>query len=287
MTTEERRRAPRLRRGRHGADRVPMAGNLNSMFPYIMKRRCDSVAYYPMSIDVENLLAYIEANKSTEMAMTFFQAVLLALAKILRERPALNRYIIGRRVYQRHNVELAFLARREYSENSTETNVWVSIEPGDRRAEILRKITGNIQIAKSGSDKDDEKAIGAFLRLPRWALRLAIRFLEWYDFYFDTPKPFRGGVDPLRCSAYIANVGSVGLGAPYHHLFEWGTCSLFVSIGKIEPRVCVGADGKPTVRRMVDLRFALDERIADGFYDARSLELFAEYLLDPRQLETL
>ncbi|MDR1807511.1 MAG: 2-oxo acid dehydrogenase subunit E2, partial [Propionibacteriaceae bacterium] len=69
--------------------------------------------------------------------------------------------------------------------------------------------------------------------------------------------------------------------APYHHLFEWGTCSLFVAIGRIEPRVTVGEDGQPTVRRMMDLRIALDERIADGYYDARSLERFTEYLTHP------
>lgn len=251
-----------------------------------MKGRNDSIAYYPINIDVENLLDYIEKNKGTDKEMTVFQAVILALTKILRVRPTLNRYIIGRRLYQRHNVVFSFMARLKYQDDSQETNVVVTLKPEDDRATIISKLTGEIRTAKQGTQKDDDKLVGMFMRLPRSLLRIAIKLLEWYDFYFDTPG-FLRGIDPLRCSVYVANLGSVGLGAPYHHLFEWGTCSLFVCIGKIKPTVVVGEDGQPTVRRTVDLRVSLDERIADGYYDARSLEMMEEYLRNPSLLEDL
>jgi pyruvate/2-oxoglutarate dehydrogenase complex dihydrolipoamide acyltransferase (E2) component len=77
------------------------------------------------------------------------------------------------------------------------------------------------------------------------------------------------------------------MGAAYHHLFEWGTCSLFVTIGKIKPTVVVGPDGNPAVRRTMELKIALDERIADGYYDARALELFDQYLNEPDQLRRI
>jgi hypothetical protein len=251
-----------------------------------MKGRNNSIAYYPMTIDCEPLLAYIEAVKGTEKEISFFEAVLLALTKILRERPTLNRYIIGRRLWQRQDVELSFVARREYQLDSTETNVYIKIKPEDDTAIALAKIRGEIKTAKSGDEKDDDKLIELFMRMPRGVLRVALKALDLWDFYFDTPG-FLNGVDPLRCSAYLANLGSVGMGAPYHHLFEWGTCSLFVCIGQVKPTVCVGDDGKPAVKRMVELRIALDERIADGYYDARALELFTTYLTDPTQLEKI
>ena len=50
------------------------------------------------------------------------------------------------------------------------------------------------------------------------------------------------------------------------------------------PTVCVGEDGQPTVRRTVELKIALDERIADGYYDARALDLFDTYLNDELDL---
>ncbi|MCL2785245.1 MAG: 2-oxo acid dehydrogenase subunit E2 [Propionibacteriaceae bacterium] len=278
---------PRKRRGdRYDASRVKLSYDLNAMFPYLMKGRNDSIAYFPISVNAEPLLAYIEKNKGTDNEITIFQAFMLALVKTLRARPTLNRYIIGRRLYQRHNVVLSFIARQKYSDDSQETNVLVTIKPEDDRATAIAKLTGEIRVAKKGEQKDDDKLVGMFLHLPRGLLRFAIKLLEWWDFYVDTPG-FLKGIDPLRASVYVANLGSVGLGAPYHHLFEWGTCSLFVSIGKIEPTVCVGDDGQPTVRKMAQLRVALDERIADGYYDARSLELMMDYLEHPEMLETL
>jgi pyruvate/2-oxoglutarate dehydrogenase complex dihydrolipoamide acyltransferase (E2) component len=231
-------------------------------------------------------MAYLGQNKGTEKEITFFEAVLIALTKILRERPTLNRYIIGRRLYQRHDVELSFIARREYKLESTETNVYVKVKDEDSVETLLAKIRGEIKTAKSGEEKEDDNLIALFLRLPRGVLRVALKALEMWDFYFDTPG-FLRGVDPLRCSAYVANLGSVGMGACYHHLFEWGTCSLFVTVGQVKPTVCVGEDGQPAVRRMVDIMIALDERIADGYYDARALESFATFFSDPAQLEEL
>jgi hypothetical protein len=275
----------RRRGDRHDATRVDLGRGFKAIFPYLMKGRNESIAYYPVLVDAEPLLAYLEQKKGTEQQITVFEAFLLALVRILRERPTLNRYFIGRRLYQRRNVELSFVARRQYTDDTSEANVFVHVLPTDDTAAILRKIRGEIHTAKTDTT-DDEALIGLFMRLPRGVLRAALKLLEWWDFYFDTPG-FLRGIDPLRCSAYIANLGSVGMGAAYHHLFEWGTCSLFVTIGQIKPTVCVGDDGQPAVKRMVELRISLDERIADGYYDATALNLFDTYLRDPVELERL
>jgi hypothetical protein len=278
--------ADRRRRGRHGATRVDLGRSFNAMFPFIMKGRNESIAYYPVLVDAENLMAYVEAKKGTDEEITIFEAILLALVRILRERPTLNRYIIGRRLYQRRDVELSFVARRQYTLDSSETNVFVAVKPDDDAEAALRKVRGEIRTAKSGEQKSDEGLIELFLRLPRSVLQLAVNLLSIWDFYVDTPA-FLRGVDPLRCSAYVANLGSVGMGAAYHHLFEWGTCSLFVTIGQVQPTVVVGEDGNPAVRRTVELKIALDERIADGYYDARALELFDTYLNHPEELRQI
>jgi len=272
------------RRGdRYDATRVDLGRGFKAVFPYIMKGRNESIAYYPVQLDAENLLAYVEQHKGTPQELTIFEAVLLALTRILRERPTLNRYIIGRRLYQRRNVDLSFVARKKYTLDSDESNVFVKIRPEDDVDTILGKIRGEIHTVKTGDQTADEGLIDLFLRLPRGLMRVAVKLLDAWDFYVDTPG-FLRGVDPLRCSAYIANLGSVGMGAAYHHLFEWGTCSLFVTIGQIKPTVVVGEDGQPTVRRTLELKIALDERIADGYYDARALELFDDYLNDPAKL---
>lgn len=279
-------RQARRRGDRHDASRVDLGRGFKAMFPYLMKGRNESIAYYPVSFDAEPLLAYIEEHRGTDESFTLFEAFMLALVRILRERPALNRYFIGRRLYQRHDVVLSFVARRAYTDDAEETTVLVHIRNSDDADTVLRKIRGEIKVAKGGEEKSDEELISLFMRLPRGVLRVAIKLLEWWDFYVDTPG-FLRGIDPMRCSAMVANLGSVGMGAAYHHLFEWGTCSLFITIGQVRPAVCVGDDGRPAVKQMAELRIAFDERVADGYQDARALERLADYLADPAQLRRL
>lgn len=273
--------------GRYDARRIQLPTDLNAIFPYLMKGRNDSAVYYPLKADVENLLVYIEEKKGTEKEITFFQAVLLALVKVMREFPELNRYIIGRRLYERYAVSLGFIAKRELSVEGSETNVSLYIKNEEKRDEILGKIKGNIKVAKSGEEKDDDKIIGSLMKLPRFFLRFVIKMLETYDFYIDTPKFLRNGVDPLRCSAYVANLGSVGIDAPYHHLFEWGTCSMFLTIGMIKAEPVISEEMKISHRRMVEFKVTLDERISDGYYFARALDRFRELLDNPILLEEI
>ena len=66
----------------------------------------------------------------------------------------------------------------------------------------------------------------------------------------------------------LSNLGSIKCRSAYHHLNEYGTNSIVITIGTIYEE-----DG----RYKVDIGATLDERIADGFYFAKSLKL-VEYI---------
>jgi pyruvate/2-oxoglutarate dehydrogenase complex dihydrolipoamide acyltransferase (E2) component len=248
-----------------------------------MKRRNDSIVLFSEVMNAEPLLDYIQKKKEEGTSITFFQMLLLAMIKVMKERPALNRYVIGRRIYQRKAIDISFVAKRDMSDESEETVVNIRVKDGEPFENIVGKIIGGIRSAKEGAVKEDDKLISAFMRLPRCVLRALLRIIEWYDFYFDTPKLLRG-VDPLRCSAFVANLGSVGIEAPYHHLYEWGTCSIFMAVGRIKPTPYVTEAGTVEAQNMVEIKISLDERIADGFYFARSLDIFKHYIQNPNLL---
>ena len=84
----------------------------------------------------------------------------------------------------------------------------------------------------------------------------------------------------------ITNLGSIGIDAAWHHMYEHGTVSIFTAIGKAGPMQFETEDGGLEVRRGVILRFAFDERVADGYYAARSLDLLQRYAEQPWLLET-
>jgi hypothetical protein len=232
-----------------------------------------------VDIDVEPLLRHIERRGD----FTFFQAVILALCKTLQQRPGANRFYQGRRLYQRRDVEMSFIARRRMDEEGTETSVKLRVKPDDDMDGVLAQMNRDVEAARRGEDKDDDKLFRFFLGMPRFLLRAAVAFLNWCDFHLVFPKDIEA-LDPLHCSVFLSNLGSVGIDAPFHHLYEWGNCSLFVCVGKIGKRVAVLDDGTVGVKTMCDFKITLDERIADGYYFARTFELFRRYLEHPETI---
>jgi hypothetical protein len=267
--------------------RVVKVHALNAMFPYMFRSRTESLVYFNATLEVENLLAYIEKKKAEGEELKFFQMFMAALVKLFKERPHLNRFVSGRKLYQRNDIKLSFIAKKAASDEGEETNVALTFNDKTTFQEVIDKLKRDIKVAKSDDvKKDDDKIIEGFMKMPRFILRIMFAFLRWMDFYFNMPRMFTD-VDPLRCSAYVANLGSIGIEAPYHHLFEWGNCSLFLAIGRIRYMPVALEDGTLVSKKMVEVKVTIDERIADGFYFARSLELMQKYLNDPESIENL
>jgi hypothetical protein len=71
--------------------------------------------------------------------------------------------------------------------------------------------------------------------------------------------------------------------ATYHHLFEYGTIPIFVTIGRLHRAPFVHDDGSVRSREVFMLRYTYDERVEDGFYAARPRALQA-LLEEPERL---
>jgi hypothetical protein len=91
---------------------------------------------------------------------------------------------------------------------------------------------------------------------------------------------------PFWASIFFTNVGSVGIDAPLHHNFNMGTCGLFIALGKIRKEHVLGADGKTSTRDRVRVTFTYDDRICDGIYCGRAIDLFRSFVENPRPLES-
>jgi pyruvate/2-oxoglutarate dehydrogenase complex dihydrolipoamide acyltransferase (E2) component len=88
----------------------------------------------------------------------------------------------------------------------------------------------------------------------------------------------------MFASAFLANLGSVGVDGAFHHLYDYGTVSLFVVVGKVGPQVFPDEGGTPTVRTGLRAGFSFDERINDGHYCVAALRLAKELVENPAQL---
>jgi hypothetical protein len=87
--------------------------------------------------------------------------------------------------------------------------------------------------------------------------------------------------DPMFASLFLANLGSIQMDAGFHHLYEYGNIPIFLMVGQAKPELVVGEDQQPVVKDLMTVRYSFDERVEDGLYCARALELLREVVEDP------
>jgi len=245
------------RGGRRDGVRVRAQHDLNALFPYLMKRRCDSLIFFTVQLDMEPLLDYIAREKEEGREVRFFEFFCAATVKLLFEREQINRFVKGRRLYQRQAVEISTVAKREMSDQGAETNLILRFDKEVSYNDIVGELKSRIKTVRTSAPPKDDKIFALFLKLPRSLLMAVVRVFELMDWGRGPPR-FIEEIDPMRASVFIANLGSVGVDAPYHHLYEWGTCSLFITIGRIKKMPVVLEDDTLGVRTMVECKIVLD-----------------------------
>jgi len=243
---------------------IRAAHKYRKMMPYLMRGRNESVVYFDDYVDVEELLQYVQDVKAKgDFNADITHCTIGAIAIGFHENPKMNRFVAGRRLYQRDGVHLTFSMKREQLNRAAKVAISkLEIPPTQTFKELCERMNQNIAVERSGEKTYTDKELDLIMLLPRPLLRGAVALMRLVDYYGLLPKSFIDG-DAMFASAVVANLGSLNMSAGYHHFYEWGTASLFMMIGKIEERPVV-IDGEIQVRKQMLIRFSFDERIDDG-----------------------
>ena len=266
---------------RKEATRVRNVDTFMKMVPYLMRSRDASCVYLKEVIDATNLVKFIEEN---DKKYSYFGVVLSAITRTLALRPHMNRFVQGLRHYQRRKIVLSFVAKKKFTEEAIETNVKIAFDRYATLDDVTERLSGSIKVAKDESKDDTDELLTKLMKMPRFMLRMVMSFMDWLDFHGWYPK-FMNDVDPMMSSAFITNLGSIGLETvPFHHLYDRGTCSLFVALGKVHKGM-INVEGEGLVERdVIEIAITLDERISNGFYYIKAIELMKDLLKHPEKL---
>ncbi|NLJ47716.1 MAG: 2-oxo acid dehydrogenase subunit E2 [Treponema sp.] len=263
------------------------------IMPYLMPDKAGSIIFYQEDYDVTDCLGFVKdwnrRNSRTEGALlTLFEVVMVAAARAVALRPRINRFIANRRYYQRNQILLSFVAKKELSDDGKEVNVKVPFDPEETLSSAARKVRDYIKKAISEDGLENERVVDSVMRLPSFLLKIINFAYNWLDDHNLLPYSVTES-DPMWSTIFLANVGSFGLNPPFHHLFERGTCPIFMAVGKVrdENRLSATPDGSPRVetRKILRVNYSFDDRIADGIYMGRSLELVRRFVEDPAALD--
>jgi 2-oxoacid dehydrogenases acyltransferase (catalytic domain) len=255
------------------------------MFPYLMRTRTESTIYHAQRLRIGKTLAWLDkANAAQGKKISIFYVLLAAGVRTLAMRPEANRFVVGRRIYQRRTIDLSFVVKRELSEEASETTVKITFDPHSTIADVVEHVSSVVKATRQSRTSRDEGAAAIVTRLPRSLIRLAVWALRTLDYFGLLPGPFIKG-DALYASAFLANLGSIGLDAVFHHMYEWGNAPFFVTIGRPKKEPVVDERGELRVEDVLDLKFSLDERITDGVYFQTTINFLSDLIENPEKLE--
>ena len=261
---------------------------LTTIMTHIMPKRTAAEVYVNERIDATELLKFIaEKNlQHPEYRTTLFHCFVVAIARMIRERPKMNRFVQGRRVYERYDISIGFVAKRQFADNAEESLMFYVPKDADTLDTLSRKIAGDVRETKKSASSTGgiDAVVDGFAKIPRLLLMLIIRIIRWLDFWGLNPKALTEG-DTNYSTVLLTNLGSIRGPAVYHHLNDYGTNSIVVSIGTLHKEEVVMPDGHKEIRDIVEIGCTLDERIADGFYFVRSLKLVKHIFAHPELLD--
>ncbi len=261
---------------------------LQTVMAHLMRNRTDCEVYLQDTIDITELMAYLEQRNAQhpEYKTTLFHCFVAVLARMVRERPLMNRYIQGRRTYERYDVSLAFVCKRRFTDHAEEALMFLVPKDTDTIDEISQKIIGDVKETRKSEHSTGgvDAILDALAKLPRPLLMFVIYLIRVMDFWGISPDFLTDG-DPNYSSVFFSNLGSIKCPSVYHHLNNYGTNSIMITIGTIRKEQKLMPDGTSQIRDVVDIGATLDERIADGFYFARSLKLVRFICAHPELLE--
>ncbi len=275
-----------MARDRFDGTAVPNVHPVRRIMPFIMPTKNGAFVLFEHDIPTAPLIAFLaDANRTrpADRPITMFHCVLRAIGIALNEFPRLNRYVSGSRLYARKSVWLAFSAKQRLERDAPLFTAKLEALPDEPLGTFVDRILSVLGDGRSGKESHADREIKGFLKLPGPVLRAAVKMQRVLDGWNLLPSSLLAD-DPLYASAFIANLGSVGLDAAFHHLYEYGTIPIFATMGRIHRAPHVYENGSVGSREVFRMRYTYDERVEDGFYAARALERLAACLNDPSTL---
>lgn len=254
------------------------------IMPCVMLDRADSQVYFKQDIALKYLDEYIDRKAQEGIRLSYMNIIYAAIVRIIGERPRLNRFAMNGALYQRDKIYVSLVIKKSLTDDGVETPLKLKFNGDENIFEIKEKLDATIEKNKDveAANKTD-KLVSILSAIPSGLIRAIVKFLMFLDKHGIMPKKIIEA-SPFHTSVFLTNVGSLGIDSIYHHIYNFGTTSMFFSMGK-KKKSYIYEDEEFKEEKCITLAFVGDERICDGYYYASSFKLLSKYLKKPELLE--
>ena len=271
---------------RYDGYRIRKGDPTNVIIPFLMKERNDAQVLFDVELDLTKVDAILKEKRKNGEDIGLLDYIMTALVRNLSQLPRANRFVAGRRLYARKDILISMAVKKKLDLNTPETIVKFKFNPEDSVNEVKENLHKNIADNKG---VETSNSMDGFLKivnhLPRFLYSAAVSFVTWLDFHGIMPK-YINEISPFHTSIFLTNMGSIGADPIYHHIYNWGTTSIFIAMGRKRKVTITNSDGTITEKKIINLRFTADERIADGMYLSAFVKNLTYLFQNPEQLET-
>ena len=254
--------------------------------PFFMRTRLDSQNLFEEVIPIDEMEEFVRQHKDDIPGLSLMHIFIAACVRMLAQYPHANRFVVFNKIFARKTISCSIAIKRSLTIDGEETLIKPEFSPFDTLQDVVRRV--NEEYEKKGNVGDNsgfDKTAKIISIVPSCVIRFVVWLLRTMDNLFCIPM-FLNKVSPWHSSMFITNVGSLGISSIYHHLYEFGTTTIFLGMGKKIRTKFYDADGNEKSAKSISLKFTLDERVCDGFYYARAMRSFSKLMANPELLLT-
>ena len=253
--------------------------------PYIMPTRADAQNFCRQTLEYDVLADYIKAAREKGHNLTFMSIVIAAFVRTVSQCPELNRFIMNKQIYARNRISVSFVVLRRRSDDSImESLAKVDFEATDTIFDVGRKIEEAVGQGREDRNTNLTDMFARTLLAIPGLTTVVVGLVKLLDRYGLMPGLVYKA-SPFHTSMFITNMASINMTYLYHHLYNFGTTSIFLGLGKIEKALKPSGGGKIGYKNQMPIGVVTDERICGGASYARAFSVMLKYFRDPSLME--
>ncbi|MEE0839072.1 MAG: 2-oxo acid dehydrogenase subunit E2 [Acutalibacteraceae bacterium] len=253
-----------------------------AVVPHIMVERNDALNFIEIDIPAEPLQKYLNEKRKDGIVLSHLSLIIAAYARIVGEFPLLNRFIVNRKIYARNELAISMVVLKSGADNGTMSKI--KLDPADTVFEVNDKINYYVNTNRQAGDNNKtDKLVSTLLSIPG-LLNIGVRVFKWMDKHGLLPYSIVDA-SPFHASMGITNLASIRTNHIYHHIYNFGTTSVFLAMGNSREVPKRKSNGEIEFEKCIPFGCVMDERICSGLYYAKAFRKFRKYLENPEVLE--
>lgn len=264
--------------------RVKSGDPIVSLTPYIMTRRSDAQVFTTQHMEVEAVTQYINQKRQEGVKVSHMAILIAAWLRTVCEFPSINRFVLGNRLYARNELAVSFVTIKGRGEHVKETVCKLYFDPRDTLPEVSEKLERAIKKAREAEENSMVNRLAcALLSIPLLTGAL-VGLLKAMDRIGIMPKAIIDA-SPFHTSLFVSNMASLKMNSIYHHIYDFGSTSVFIGMGKPGYQIKGLTGEKLKLEKTIPLGVVIDERIMGGAQFGMAFAYMNSFLRHPERLE--